>query len=101
MAGRGRRAQRGADPGAAQAAAPSHREAALADKVFEIVNPFKQGDGAPSDSLSDELWEEGSKKLDSGWRFAKCGLGVEAAWTEETLGLLKQGSGRHPKPDQH
>ena len=59
-----------------------------------IVNPFKQGDGAPSDSLSDELWEVGSQILDYGWKFAKCGLGVEAAWEGETLGRLKQGSGR-------
>ena len=72
----------------------THREAALVQKVFEIVNPFKQGGEATADSLPDGVWDRGSETLDKGWKFAKCGLTVEAAWTDEALGLLKQGPGR-------
>ena len=63
------------------------------DKVLATVDPFKQGDDAPSDSLPDKVWREGCETLIEGWKFAKCALRVESAWTDEALGLLKKGSG--------
>ena len=62
----------------------------LVDAVLAIANPFPTASGS---SVPDDVWGDGCKQLSGGWEFAKCGLRVGAAWTDEALGTLRKTSG--------